>query len=403
MTITSPPYKVVDGEHTTSAALLLELTVIMPNSDRPKGASETNASIAGNVMRQIADRLPNLRKQGVRISEQDTKRVLITPALEALGWDIYDTEEVRNEYRHKSADNPVDYALFLNRSPVLFVETKPLGQSLDDRKWILQTINYANAAGVDWCVLTNGAEYRIYKVHAQVEADEKLFTAVSIETPSNLEGAARVLQLLSRENMRARAIDDLWQAWHVDRQVKEALELVIHDDAFANLVRKRVQKLSIAEVRKSLHRANIIVSYPDIFAKAITTNSALDTHIVEPSPTRRKLLSPIPSNTSTNFILDPVQDQQEAPSRHFQSTEDLFVLGRIHRGDKLTIRGRADSLAQVVDGRTVNFRGEQMSFSEGGKGATGWKAVQIYTIAILADGRTLDQLRDAPQSAPAKP
>jgi hypothetical protein len=164
MTTCSPAYKIVAGKPTTSAALLRELIDIMPNSDRASGASGASAaSIAGNVMRQIANRIPNLRKQGARISEQDTKRVLITPALEALGWDIYDTEEVRNEYRHKSADNPVDYALFLNRSPVLFVEAKPLGQSLDDRKWILQTINYANAAGVDWCVLTTGAEYRLIK------------------------------------------------------------------------------------------------------------------------------------------------------------------------------------------------------------------------------------------------
>ncbi|GGC72540.1 hypothetical protein GCM10011504_57610 [Siccirubricoccus deserti] len=114
------------------------------------------------ALRLVADRIPRLRIQEGRISEQDTKRILITPAVEALGWDILDIDKVRNEYRHNSADNPVDYALFLNRSPVLFVEAKPLGHSLNDRKWIVQTINYANAAGVDWCVLTNGAEWRIY-------------------------------------------------------------------------------------------------------------------------------------------------------------------------------------------------------------------------------------------------
>jgi hypothetical protein len=217
------------------------------------------------AVRVIADRIPRLRVQGSRISEQDTKRILITPAVEALGWDILDIDEVRNEYRHNSADNPVDYALFLNRSPVLFVEAKPLGHSLDDRKWIVQTINYANAAGVDWCVLTNGAEWRIYKVHAQVEADRKLFTAISIDSPDALDDAVRVLALLSRENMRARAIDELWQAWHVDRQMQAALEQTLQDDAFAALIRKRVPLLGLADIRKSLRRATIAVSYPNIF------------------------------------------------------------------------------------------------------------------------------------------
>ena len=387
-----------------SAYLPLGFIIAMSNPAHPRGVPGTGAGIAGDAVRQIADRIPRPRKQGARISEQDTKRVLITPAIEALGWDIYDTDEVRNEYRHKSADNPVDYALFLNRSPVLFVEAKPLGQSLEDRKWIVQTINYANAAGVDWCVLTNGAEYRVYKVHAQVEADRKLFATVSLDNPDNLAGAIRVFDLLSRDNMRARAIDDLWQAWHVDRQVKEALDLVLQDDGFVALVRKRIPQIGLAEVRKSLHRANISVSYPDIFAKAIAESPELDDQPAVPPATEVRL--PESGNalkSATVPAARPAPDQGEQARRRFQSTEDLFTLGRIHTGDTLTIRGRADSAARVVDGRTVSYRGDQLSFLEWGKRVTGWKAVQIYTIAILADGRTLDQLRDDPQSPPATP
>ncbi|MFC7540338.1 type I restriction endonuclease [Siccirubricoccus deserti] len=138
---------------------LPEFIVFMSPAAAPPATAAGPLTVA---LRLVADRIPRLRIQEGRISEQDTKRILITPAVEALGWDILDIDKVRNEYRHNSADNPVDYALFLNRSPVLFVEAKPLGHSLNDRKWIVQTINYANAAGVDWCVLTNGAEWRIY-------------------------------------------------------------------------------------------------------------------------------------------------------------------------------------------------------------------------------------------------
>lgn len=345
------------------------------------------------ALRQIADRIPRLRAQGARISEQDTKRILITPAVEALGWDILDIDEVRNEYRHNTADNPVDYALFLNRSPVLFVEAKPLGHALDDRKWIVQTINYANAAGVDWCVLTNGAEWRIYKVHAQVEADRKLFTAVTIDTPEALEDAVRVLSLLSRENMRARAIDELWQAWHVDRQVQAALDQTLQDDAFAALIRKRVPPLSLADIRKSLRRATIAVSYPNIFRDIVARPAA---PVMPAPPTSPR---PVPPAEPTPEGPDPTADKaadQSSPRRRLQSTQDLIELGRLKVGDTLTIRGRDNSVARVLDGRHVEFNGQRMTFNEWGQRVTGWPSIRIYTMACLADGRTLDELRDQP-------
>jgi hypothetical protein len=89
-----------------------------------------------------------------RLSEADTKAAFIEPILSALGWDLRDVFSVSREYRHRPQDNPVDYALFVARSPVLFVEAKSLNKDLSDYKWISQTIAYENAAGVEWCMLT---------------------------------------------------------------------------------------------------------------------------------------------------------------------------------------------------------------------------------------------------------
>jgi len=79
---------------------------------------------------QLTARIVDYRDRRVRLTESDTIRVLVLPVLQALGWDLQDVEEVRSEYRHASADNPVDYALFLHGSPVLFVEAKALGVKL---------------------------------------------------------------------------------------------------------------------------------------------------------------------------------------------------------------------------------------------------------------------------------
>ncbi len=122
-----------------------------------------------SVRHRLVDTLPKLRKRIQKIhnrkeniGEQNTKAALIDPLLFALGWEVEDIDEVSREYRRKPQDNPVDYALFMLRSPRLFVEAKDLGKDLSDRKWISQILGYATVVGVEWCVLTNGDEYRLY-------------------------------------------------------------------------------------------------------------------------------------------------------------------------------------------------------------------------------------------------
>lgn len=70
------------------------------------------------------------------------------------------------------------------REPRLFIEAKSLGENLDVRRWANQIMGYASVAGVEWVVLTNGDEYRIYNSHAAVPVDEKLFRVVRVSDGS---------------------------------------------------------------------------------------------------------------------------------------------------------------------------------------------------------------------------
>jgi hypothetical protein len=167
----------------------------------------------------LADVLPRLRKriQKIRnrkenVGEQNTKAALIDPLLSALGWDIEDIDEVSREYRRKAQDNPVDYALFMLRSPRLFVEAKGLEKDLSDRKWISQVLGYATVVGVEWCVLTNGDEYRLYNAHAPVDVEQKLFRVVRISDSDQEEYTLETLELLSKEKMGDNLLNVLWKA-----------------------------------------------------------------------------------------------------------------------------------------------------------------------------------------------
>lgn len=210
--------------------------------------------------------LSRYRSQGRSIGEENTKAGLIEPILEALGWDIRDPDEVHREYRRLPGDSPVDYALLLLRTPRLFVEAKGVGENLDDPKWAIQTITYATAAGVEWVVLTNGAEWRIYNAHAPVPIERKLFRTARLD--DDLDSVMYSLSLLGKEHMGENRLAELWRAQFVDRQVHDVLRELFNPGEPAkelvSLVRKRVDTLALHDVRTSLARVRVSFEFPTV-------------------------------------------------------------------------------------------------------------------------------------------
>ncbi len=203
------------------------------------------------------------RFKGESMNEQDTKTALIDPILRALGWHVGDLDEVRMEYKRRPSDRPVDYALILMNTAVLFVEAKALGQDLDDRKWANQIMGYATVAGVEWVVITNGDEYRIYNALAHVPVEEKLFKCVRLTDQST--DAEDTLSLLSQERLKGNILKRLWEAYFVDRQMKSALGdlfSVDPDQSFVRLMKKKLPDLPTKDVVASLKRVRASFEFP---------------------------------------------------------------------------------------------------------------------------------------------
>jgi len=171
---------------------------------------------------------------------------------------------VARQYRRQPQDNPVDYALFLMRTPRLFVEAKSLDKNLREHKWRMQTLTYATATGVEWCVLTNGDQYHLYNSHGKGDLDEKLFRAVSVSEQSEEENLLDTLDLLSKGQMEENRINVLWKAHFVDSRVKSVLKdfFSSQDAGLIRLIRKRLDELGAADIRDSLKRAEIKVEFP---------------------------------------------------------------------------------------------------------------------------------------------
>ena len=215
-------------------------------------------------VKRVVAQMDRARDRSDRLSEADTKAAFIEPILSSLGWDLRDVFSVSREYRHRPQDNPVDYALFIARSPVLFVEAKSLSKDLCDYKWVSQTIAYANAAGVEWCALTNGDEYKIYNAFAKAEADKKLFRSFKLSEAGDLSLAVDTLLLLSSETLAEKRIDVLWREQFVDGKVRDAVTALFiePDESLVRLIVKKTDQLRPPEVRESLRRCGFDLRYP---------------------------------------------------------------------------------------------------------------------------------------------
>jgi len=208
------------------------------------------------TVRQVRD-----RKDG--IGEEPTKTALIIPVLQALGWDTTDLDEVLPEYKHTRKDNPVDYALLVDQKPCLFVEAKALDTNIDDHKWMAQAVNYANTAGVEWCVLTDGNTYSLYNTHAPVPVGEKLFLTANVTDGKDRDEGMAILELLSKGSVQRRALSELWDRCFVDRQVQLAIEALFGDhDALVRSIKRRTSSLSAGQIRASVERADLSVAFP---------------------------------------------------------------------------------------------------------------------------------------------
>ena len=297
-------------------------------------------------MSAVRDVLPDIRGliaryEGMGITEMETRASLINPMLNALGWRVGDLEQVRQEYRFQSSDNPVDYALMEGGKPSLFVEAKALGRNLGDHKWASQIMGYAIVAGVEWVVLTDGNEYRIYNTHAPVPVAEKLFHTVRVTDDD--ASAGEILDLLSRSGQPKDRLKAQWHAHFVDRQVRKALQRLfapVPDESFVSLLQAATAELSEGDIAASLRRVQPQFEFP------LVHDSESD---VSPPPAESPPVEPLQVEP-----LPPPQSPRDVRPGHLIQAglvQPPLDLQRTHKGQAFSARIEIDGSVTFRDKR----------------------------------------------------
>ncbi len=195
------------------------------------------------------------------LKEYPTRTIFVDPLLQALGWDVRDPDEVVLEYPTIDGKS-VDYALKINRKPVLFIEAKPLNDPLTDVKSITQVVGYAANAGVEWCILTNGITYKVYHSTEKAEAPDKLLFEISLD-PVETEGmtiqqVTEQFARFSKDAMAKGLLDEIGEQIFTTGKVRKALDKIFMEpsNTLIRLIRSTIgdDNIKPMQVKKALKR-----------------------------------------------------------------------------------------------------------------------------------------------------
>lgn len=139
--------------------------------------------------------------------ESDTRMIVSSIVSDVLGWDAFDN--LTGEHRIKG--NYADFVLRSEGKHLFIIEVKAVTATLG-AKHLYQAVSYAANKGVDWVILTNGAEWQIYRVLFGKPVEHELIFEVSLlDEAMNPKEKAELMYLLTPEAQRKDELEVYYQ------------------------------------------------------------------------------------------------------------------------------------------------------------------------------------------------
>lgn len=177
---------------------------------------------AKEAILKLVERYESAKREGKlkSYSEEETKKDFILPLFQALGWDVFEKNEVTAE--EQISGDRVDYGFYLNGRIKFYLEAKKFSVDLHREEYAKQAIRYSWNKGVTWAILTDFETLII-------------FNALS---PEKSLAGKKYLSFTCQEYLTR--FDELWRL----SKVSFAEELL---DKEAEKVGKKLQKISVTE------------------------------------------------------------------------------------------------------------------------------------------------------------
>lgn len=251
--------------------------------------------------------LSNLQKRDV--SEADTVTVINDMLSDICGYDKY--LHITSQYSIRGTY--VDLAVKIDEEIRFLIEVKAIGIDLKDAH-VKQAIDYAANEGIEWVVLTNGANWRIYKVHFGQPIEKILVCELdalgtSVRSPEVLECFGN----LSREGFSKGTMAEFLM--HKQVTNKFTVAAVLQTDFVLEVLRREIRRMSSGvkvevEYLRSLLRDEVLKR--DLVEGDEAKAASQNIKRLQRAATRKKVTS---KNGEDTPIVAPVEDASSSLPR----------------------------------------------------------------------------------------
>ncbi|MCY4443385.1 MAG: type I restriction enzyme HsdR N-terminal domain-containing protein [Proteobacteria bacterium] len=188
-----------------------------------------------NGLRRLLPIIKSARNRDV--NEADTVTIVTDILEEIFGYNKY--LEITAE--HKIRRSYCDLAITINDHIPFLVEVKAIGCELKEQH-TKQVVEYSAQEGIKWAVLTNGAQWHIYKVNLKETMKCQLISSFDITTLTpNQEDTFVTLYPLSCEGVKKNAFSTLNNHYKVMNQYSVAALLL--SPPVLNCLRRETKKI----------------------------------------------------------------------------------------------------------------------------------------------------------------
>ena len=172
------------------------------------------------------------------VGESDTVVIVQDMLQEIFGYDKY--ADITSEFQIKCTF--CDLAIKVDGKVHAIIEVKAIGSDLKDNH-VKQAVDYAANQGVDWVVLTNGENWRIYRVNFTKPIDADLIADFTFkDLNARNEECQELLFSLSKEGWNKSALGEL----HERKQVLSRFYIgaVLLSEPILDVIRRELRRSS---------------------------------------------------------------------------------------------------------------------------------------------------------------
>lgn len=257
------------------------------------------------VADRVASALKNLRpvieQQRTRdVSEADTVTLVKDVLSTAFGFDKY--ADLTSE--HAVRGTYCDIAIVVDTKLWCLIEVKAVGTDLDDRH-VKQVVDYAANKGIEWCILTNGREWRLYHVIFAKPIDKRIIVtidlvAIDIKNDACLdllflftkEGFAKGAQSEARDRIDATSrfllaalvLENEDVLGVIRRELRKVVDVLVSPEEIQTVLRDQVIKRETVEGPEAAAAVSKVNRQQRRAAKAESSSLAASPPSTTPSP-----------------------------------------------------------------------------------------------------------------------